>query len=35
MTNPALDKKRQYIKKIKNFTIIKKVREDLYEQALN
>ena len=35
MSNPALEKKRQYMKKMRNFTIIKKDREDLYEQALN
>ncbi len=35
LSNGALEKKKLYMKKMRNFTIIKKGREDLYEQALN
>jgi hypothetical protein len=35
LSNGALEKKKLYMKKVRNFTIIKKGRDDLYEQALN
>ncbi len=35
LSNGVLEKKKLYIKKVRNFTIIKKGRDDLYEQALN